>query len=377
VRGKNKPPRPVRRPSLIFIHDSGQSKEELIPRLEAAARRGFVAASIDNRFHGGRAGSPSALKSTMLAAWRGGGKAGAPLLLDSLWDLLCLVDLLCLRADVDPRYVGCQGVGQTGATLACQLVAIDIRVCCGSGLLGCVNVGWGLTKGACWADTLGCTRSTGCYLGLQQACKLDQHLALSQVVSEVAGTLSLPGGELTAEVAEEVYNRLAPGLLGLLDLPRVLAMAAPRPVCVLAGELDDACPVEGVEEAVAEAVPWYRMCSTPEGSVGEGSGKDFGKGADLEGRLKLLMFENVQDVISVGMHCAADDWADRWLLYGGEDPELARAKLAGELVEGMCGGRDTQQPGGGGQVMGFQEDVARVEQIKQLLRTREVSGEWI
>jgi hypothetical protein len=32
----------VRRPALIFCHDIGQAKEEMLPRMEAAARRGYV-----------------------------------------------------------------------------------------------------------------------------------------------------------------------------------------------------------------------------------------------------------------------------------------------------------------------------------------------
>jgi dienelactone hydrolase len=42
----------VRRPVLIFCHDIGQTKEEMIPRMEAAARRGYIAACIDARYHG-------------------------------------------------------------------------------------------------------------------------------------------------------------------------------------------------------------------------------------------------------------------------------------------------------------------------------------
>jgi hypothetical protein len=63
-----------------------------------------------------------------------------------------------------------------------------------------------------------------------------------------------------------------------MDAPRALAMTAPRPVCVVHGELDEACPVEGVEEAVSAAEPWYASCGTSD-------------------RLQLTAFENVQDTV--------------------------------------------------------------------------------
>ena len=37
-----------------------------LPRLETAARAGFVAVATDARFHGGRAGTPYAFKNALL-----------------------------------------------------------------------------------------------------------------------------------------------------------------------------------------------------------------------------------------------------------------------------------------------------------------------
>eukprot|EP00959_Pyramimonas_sp_CCMP1952_P279791 5849913-Pyramimonas_sp.AAC.1 len=95
--------------------------EEMLPRMEAAARRGYVAVAIDARFHGGRAEGPFAWQSELTRAWRSGGSskggvsAGAGSLpavyaLDTVWDLVVLLDYLETRPDVDPNCIGVTGV---------------------------------------------------------------------------------------------------------------------------------------------------------------------------------------------------------------------------------------------------------------------------
>ena len=55
----------------------------------------------------------------------------------------------------------------------------------------------------------------------------------------------------------QLWTRLAPGMLELLDAPMALSMIAPRPICVVHGDLDETCPVEGLEDAVEIASKWY------------------------------------------------------------------------------------------------------------------------
>lgn len=52
----DKKQKPIKRPALVFVHDIGQTKEEMLPRMEAAARRGYIAACIDSRYHGSSSG---------------------------------------------------------------------------------------------------------------------------------------------------------------------------------------------------------------------------------------------------------------------------------------------------------------------------------
>ena len=175
----------VRRPVLIFCHDIGQTKEEMIPRMEAAARRGYIAACIDARYHGesssvtsvkcsaetkasraavhdqlaswllmqryigcathagGRAETPYAFKNALLKAWREGGNKGseskAAYVLDTLWDLVILLDFLELRPDVDPVHIGATGIG-IGALQCAMLVAVDCRVAAAAPMMGLTHV---------------------------------------------------------------------------------------------------------------------------------------------------------------------------------------------------------------------------------------------
>ena len=44
-----------RRPAVMVLHGTGDSKEGMVPLLEAVADRGFLAVAIDGRHHGERA----------------------------------------------------------------------------------------------------------------------------------------------------------------------------------------------------------------------------------------------------------------------------------------------------------------------------------
>ncbi len=52
-------------------------------------------------------------ETALVAAWRGSGER--PVLLDSVWDVMHLVDVLLARADVDPERIGLTGAVGAGA----------------------------------------------------------------------------------------------------------------------------------------------------------------------------------------------------------------------------------------------------------------------
>jgi dienelactone hydrolase len=98
---------------------------------------------------GGRAETPYAFKNALLAAWRDGGKkdsAGkAAYILDTVWDLVVLQDLLELRPDVDPVHIGATGIGM-GALQCAVLVAVDCRVAAAAPMMGLTHVRANVTR---------------------------------------------------------------------------------------------------------------------------------------------------------------------------------------------------------------------------------------
>ena len=67
-----------RLPAVIFCHDAGRSKEEMLPQMEACARRGYIAIAADARYHGARFENPGAMRNALAkAAAAQRGKSGA------------------------------------------------------------------------------------------------------------------------------------------------------------------------------------------------------------------------------------------------------------------------------------------------------------
>jgi dipeptidyl aminopeptidase/acylaminoacyl peptidase len=61
-----------RRATVIVLHGTGDSKEGMLPLLTALANRGFLAVSIDGRYHGERATRSGGYTSAIAAAYRRG-----------------------------------------------------------------------------------------------------------------------------------------------------------------------------------------------------------------------------------------------------------------------------------------------------------------
>src|SRR5436190_8558110 len=87
-----KPAGTGRRATVIVLHGTGDSKEGMLPLLDALANRGFLAVSIDGRYHGERESRSGGYANAIAAAYRTG--KGHPFLYDTVWDVLRLVDYL-------------------------------------------------------------------------------------------------------------------------------------------------------------------------------------------------------------------------------------------------------------------------------------------
>src|SRR5438046_10625969 len=99
-----------RRPAVIVLHGTGDSKEGMLDLASELAARGFVALSIDGRYHGER--TKSGYDDAILRAYETGTEH--PFLYDTVWDVLRLSDYLDTRADVDPKRIGVLGLSKGG-----------------------------------------------------------------------------------------------------------------------------------------------------------------------------------------------------------------------------------------------------------------------
>ncbi|XP_020517734.1 uncharacterized protein LOC18425587 isoform X1 [Amborella trichopoda] len=99
-----------RRPAVVSLHSSYKCKEWIRPLLE-----GYVAVSVDSRYHGERANSVTAYRD--------------------VWDLIKLTDYLTERKDVDPSRIGITGES-LGGMHAWVAAAADTRYAVGVPIIG-------------------------------------------------------------------------------------------------------------------------------------------------------------------------------------------------------------------------------------------------
>lgn len=223
-------------PVVIFLHATGSSKEAMAARMAQYAADGFLAAAVDCRYHGERARAQDGqhardvYQDALVRAWREG--VERPFLLDTVWDLLHLLDYLCARQDVDPQRIGMTGVSLGGMhTWLCA--AADERVAAAAPVIGVQGFAWAVAHSAFQA-------------------RVD---SIARVFQAAARDLGQPS--VDAEVVRAVWDRIVPGLLDQYDSPASLPLIAPRPLFVLNGELDPRCPLPGLEEALASAASAY------------------------------------------------------------------------------------------------------------------------
>jgi dienelactone hydrolase len=143
-----------RRATVIVLHGTGDSKEGMLPLLQALANRGFLAVSIDGRYHGERAARSGGYSSAIEAAYRTG--KGHPFLYDTVWDVLRLVDYLATRADSDPARIGLMGISKGGMETYLAS-AVDPRIAVAVPVIGVQSFRWALDHDA-WQWRVGTIR---------------------------------------------------------------------------------------------------------------------------------------------------------------------------------------------------------------------------
>ena len=263
-----------RLPVVIVLHGTGGKKEGMWNWLEHLAHRGFLAISIDGRFHGERDGGyqdTSAYNDAVYQAFRS--KRGAyqahPFYYDTCWDVMRLVDYLVTRDDVDASRIGLTGTSKGGIE-AYLTAAVDERIKVVVPAIAIQSFRWSLEHGR-WqarADTIKAAHE------------------------QVAADLGQPA--VNREVCQILWAKVVPGIRDEFDGPSMVRLLAGRPTLILNGELDPNCPIEGAKLAFAAARAAFHD-------------------ADADDRLKIMVADGVGHTVTPDQHQAALDWFVTWL----------------------------------------------------------------
>ena len=123
----------------IVMHGTGGSKTGEIATLRELASDGFLAVAIDGRFHGER-GKPADYNGAIAKAFADG--KSHPLYLDTVWDVMRLIDYLQSRPDVDPHKIGLMGISKGGIE-TWLTAAVDPRVAVAIPCISAQSFAWG------------------------------------------------------------------------------------------------------------------------------------------------------------------------------------------------------------------------------------------
>ncbi|KAL2346913.1 hypothetical protein Fmac_000913 [Flemingia macrophylla] len=210
-----------KKPAVVFLHSTNKYKELLRPLLKAYASRGYIAISVDSRYHGERATSTTSYRDALISAWKT--SETMPFIYDTVWDLIKLADyLITERKDIDPSRIGITGISLGGMHAWFAAVA-DTRYAVVVPLIGVQGFRWAIENNK-WKA------------------RVDSIKPLFEVARDDLGK-----DAIDKEVVEKVWDRIAPGLASQFDSPYSIPTIAPRPLLILNSAEDPRCPIAGLE----------------------------------------------------------------------------------------------------------------------------------
>ena len=225
-----------RRPCTILLHPTGQSKDYVAQLQARYAQKGYISVAIDARYHGAREDPKLHYQDALVRAWKEG--IERPFLLDTVWDLIRLLDYLETREDVDPHRIGASGYS-LGGMHSWFLAAADIRIAAAAPMAGVQSFAYAIASGKFQA-------------------RVDSIPRIFHAAAADAGVTAV-----TREVVQSVWKRLLPGMLEGYDACASLPVIAPRPLLVVTGEEDPRCPLPGVLVAAQRAREAYASAGAP------------------------------------------------------------------------------------------------------------------
>jgi dienelactone hydrolase len=257
-----------RHPVVIVLHGTGGSKMSEIGTLRTLADDDFIAVSIDGRFHGER-GTQADYNAAIAQAFADG--KSHPLYLDTVWDVMRLIDYLQSRVDVDPNRIGLMGISKGGIE-TWLTAAVDPRVGVAIPCISAQSFAWGLENNA-WHHRIGTVQKS-----FDAAAK--------------AEGIDKPD----ATFVKAFYDRLLPGITTRFDGPQMLPLIAPRPLLIISGEKDPINPIRGV-----------RLCET--------STKLAYANAKAGDRFEIIIEPNITHEVTKSARAAAVEWFKKWLMH--------------------------------------------------------------
>src|SRR5438093_3884577 len=223
-----------RRPAVIVLHGTGDSKEGMLDVASALAMRGFLAAVIDGRYHGERTGI--GYDEAILRAYKTGKEH--PFLYDTVWDVMRLIDYLETRDDVDPKRIGVIGISKGGMETYLAAAA-DPRIAVAIPCSSVQRCRWALDNNR-WQARVG------------------------TIQPAVQGAAQSDRVALNAKFVRTFYDRVVPGVYSEFDGPAILPLIAPRPLMVINGDSDSLTPLAGVMLAANSASDAYAKAGAKE-----------------------------------------------------------------------------------------------------------------
>ncbi len=229
-----------RLPVVIVLHGTGGTKEQNRGMMALLVKQGFLAVSIDGRYHGERSreGKGTATYYAAIAQAYRDGKSH-PWLYDTVFDVTRLIDYLQTRPDVDATRIGLMGFSKGGMETYLT-AAIDPRVAAAVPCISVQDFRWELDH--------------------------DQwHHRIDTVKGGFDAAAQASGADpADPKFVQRFYDRLVPGIDGEFDCPKMLPLIAPRPLLAVSGELDPINPLPSAEIAVAAAKAAYTAAGVPE-----------------------------------------------------------------------------------------------------------------
>lgn len=228
-------------PVVIFLHGTGGSKDDsyIKKMLFELCKNGFMAVSIDARFHGERVtggahGSREYIEA-ITQAWENKDSASQthPFYYDTVYDLWRLTDYLVTRPDVDPKRIGMTGISMGGIE-TWLAASVDTRIKVAVLDIAVQSFKWSLDNGQ-WQGRVGTIE--------------DAHKRAAKDMGDSA---------VNKKNIQALWDKVTPGLDGEFDCPSMLRLFAPRPLLILNTEKDLNNPLPGAMIAYNSAKKAYR-----------------------------------------------------------------------------------------------------------------------